>query len=99
MNSECYRVYEALAVGSLPVIEDQRTPGSCDLPYRLLKEYNVPAMFISEWDELPGILDYLVSLSDTELLHQRNKIIKWYAKFLGSMKEKFVAVISKNFIV
>ncbi|OQV22242.1 Transmembrane protein 5 [Hypsibius exemplaris] len=87
MNSECYRVYEALSVGSLPVIEDQKAPGVCDTPYRLLREYNVPAMFIGDWDELPGILEYLTSLSDTELLHQRNKIIKWYQKFLLSMRD------------
>lgn len=98
MNAECYRIYEALSVGSLPVIEDQKTSGVCDNPYRLLKEYNVPAVFISDWEELPGILEYLASLSEEELTHQRNKVIKWYRKFLDQMKDKFVEVIKTNFV-
>lgn len=34
MNSECYRIYEAMAFGSIPVIEDVMTPGQCGGPYQ-----------------------------------------------------------------
>lgn len=34
-NSESYRIYEAMSVGSIPVIEDKTTPGQCDSsPFR-----------------------------------------------------------------
>ncbi|GAV03003.1 hypothetical protein RvY_13494 [Ramazzottius varieornatus] len=98
MNAECYRIYEALAMGALPVIEDQRSPGSCDVPYRLLKEHNVPALFVSDWDELPTLFEYLSSLSQTEIVDQRRKLVQWYHMFLEKMRDKLVSVVSDNFI-
>lgn len=36
INTECYRIYESLALGSVPVIEDIMTPGLCgDTPASL----------------------------------------------------------------
>ncbi|XP_055336316.1 ribitol-5-phosphate xylosyltransferase 1-like isoform X1 [Paramacrobiotus metropolitanus] len=99
MNAECYRIYEALSVGALPIVEDQKSPGMCDSPYRLLKEFNVPAYFVADWDELETTLEYLASLSEEELLHQRHKIIRWYAKFLQQMRDRFVNVIKQTFII
>ena len=29
-NTECYRIYEAMALGSMPVIEDVMTEGNCE---------------------------------------------------------------------
>lgn len=31
MNTECYRIYEAMAHGSVPVVEDKTTPGLCQV--------------------------------------------------------------------
>ena len=98
MNAECYRIYEALAMGALPVIEDQRSPGSCDAPYRLLKEHNVPALFVSDWDELPTLYAYLSSLSQSETVDQRKKLVQWYNGFLAKMRDKLISVISDNFV-
>ena len=40
MNTECYRWYEAAALGSTPIIEDVTKPEQCGRPATaLLKEY------------------------------------------------------------
>ena len=28
-NTECYRVYEAMSYGSVPIVENRMTPGNC----------------------------------------------------------------------
>jgi len=51
LNTECYRIYEALSLGSIPVVEDIMTPGECDAsnaasPLRQLKKMNAPVLYL-----------------------------------------------------
>lgn len=51
------RVYEALATGSTPVIEDVATKGHCSAsPWRLLKRHDPPVIWVKTWDNLEKIL-------------------------------------------
>ena len=64
VNTECYRIYEACSHGSVPVVEDVMTAGSCGnapayhiAPLQLLKSTDVPFIFIKNWKELPAVLE------------------------------------------
>ncbi|EPQ11098.1 Transmembrane protein 5 [Myotis brandtii] len=61
VNTECYRIYEACSYGSVPVVEDVMTAGSCgntsvsqNAPLQLLKSMGAPFIFIKNWKELPA---------------------------------------------
>ena len=97
-NSECYRIYEAMSYGSVPVIEDQRTPGKCaNNVHRLLKDYNAPVIWIKQWDELPEILRHEKSMTLEDLVKRRITMIRWYEEFKGKLRNKFTSVIQRQF--
>ena len=97
-NSECYRVYEALAYGSIPVIEDVQTVGDCATSaHRLLKEHKAPVVFIDSWKKLPDILQHEKTMSLDELVQRRHQAISWYTNFKQTMQQKFVQVVQKHF--
>jgi hypothetical protein len=58
-----FRIYEAMAYGSVPVIEDVMTPGECGVspaskmyPLRLLKELEAPVIYVKNWaTDLPKV--------------------------------------------
>ncbi|RXG55933.1 hypothetical protein Avbf_11558 [Armadillidium vulgare] len=58
INTETYRVYEALAAGSIPVVEDTPSKGSCDkaIGWRLLKEMKAPVIWTEDWNDLDRLL-------------------------------------------
>ena len=106
-NPECYRIYEAMAYGSVPIIEDKSTRGNCgtkdsnnvlrSTPLRLLKQYNAPVIYVDDWKELPTILQKEKRLTLDDLVRRRKNIIKWYSDFRDIMKDKFLWVIRKRF--
>ena len=97
-NTESYRIYEAMSFGSVPVIEDQRTPGSCSVNVlRLLKQYNAPVIWIKHWSELPEILKKENSQTKENLAKRRRDVIDWYSNFKNKMRHQFTNVISKQF--
>ena len=88
MNAECYRIYEAAALGSVPVIEDVTTKGECSAaPFRLLKQLNAPFIFIQDWKELPRIIDQETKMSVDETVRRRQKLIAWYEEFKDKMRD------------
>ena len=102
-NSECYRIYEAMSLGSVPVIEDVMTPGECgskhsedSAPSRLLKQYNAPVIYIKSWHELPEILEREKALSLDDIVTRRKNLIKWYHDFKLGMRDKFYQVVSEK---
>ena len=98
INSECYRIYEAMSYGSIPIIEDQHTSGRCShTPYRLLKQLHAPVVFIKHWSELKHLFITSKTASDKKVISQRQDILEWYRYFRQKMKEKFVEVIRKRF--
>ncbi len=101
MNSETYRIYEAMAYGSVPVLEDLMTSGHCgqdaSAPFRLLKKYNAPVIFVKDWDELPAILQKEKERTDSEIRERRRNVFKWYNFFKEQMRELFVDVLDERF--
>lgn len=98
-HNECYRIYEALALGSVPVIEDRSTYSSCDQhSFRILKSYNdSPFIFVKDWSEIHAILKNELSIPQWKKIARRNDLVRWYKKFLADMKFKFVTAINKTF--
>lgn len=100
-NTECYRIYEAMSLGSLPVIEDVMTPGQCGginpYPLRLLKQYGAPVIYVSEWKDINKLLETERHLSLVDVVSRRQKILKWYAGFLEKLKWRFVKIIQQKF--
>lgn len=101
VNSECYRIYEACAYGSVPVVEDVLTPGACAVgnrsPLRLLKDAEAPFIFLKDWKELPVILERERAMSQKEKTERRMRLLEWYSSFRQQMKDRFTEVLEENF--
>jgi len=96
-NAECYRVYEAMAVGSVPVIEDTASCGTNEGVLRLLKQHKAPVIYVSHWHELPAILQNEQRLSPDEIIARRVNVVNWYRKFRRKMRDSFVRVVHHKF--
>ena len=104
VNTECYRIYEAMSYGSVPVIEDVMTPGHCgksavsaSVPLRLLKEEKAPVIYVKNWKELRTILEKESQMSQENKAKRRKDLILWYESFKSKMREKLVRVIEERF--
>lgn len=102
LNTECYRIYEALSLGSIPVVEDIVTPGTCDRqvsnsPLRLLKKYNAPLILIKNWKELYNVLTEESQRTLNHKVERRLAAVRWYADFKKKMKQELINVILKKF--
>lgn len=103
LNSECYRIYEALSLGSIPVVEDVVTAGSCDqkspnAPLRLLKRYNAPLILIKDWRDLPSVLLEESQHTLSNKVEKRLAAVRWYAEFKRKMRQLFITVLQKKFL-
>ncbi|XP_029552657.1 ribitol-5-phosphate xylosyltransferase 1 isoform X1 [Salmo trutta] len=101
INTECYRIYEACAYGSVPVVEDMVTPGGCSAarssPLRLLKAAGAPFIFLKDWKELPGLLEKEKMMSHEERTERRRRLLEWYSSFRQQMKDRFTEVLEETF--
>lgn len=98
INSESYRIYESMSYGSIPILEDITTPGSCDSkgPYKLLKKYEAPVIYLKDWVELKTVLQKS-AWSDKRILHLRKRVLDWYEVFKYKIREEFLEVVSTKF--
>ena len=105
-NTECYRIYEAMSFGSVPIVEDVITPGKCGqsspndvamVPLRLLKRMNAPIIYIKTWKELPSIIANEKKLPYNYVVKRRKQLIHWYQKFKYNLREYFVKQLKKGF--
>ncbi|XP_068242067.1 ribitol-5-phosphate xylosyltransferase 1-like isoform X1 [Palaemon carinicauda] len=95
MNTETYRVYEALSAGSTPVIEDVTTPGSCDAkPWRLLKKHGPPVIWVKSWEQLPKILAKEKRYSKQYKALRRLRVSQWYEWFKLKMRDRFISIVT-----
>ncbi|XP_049844449.1 ribitol-5-phosphate xylosyltransferase 1-like [Schistocerca gregaria] len=101
-NTECYRIYEAMSLGSVPVVEDVVTPGNCDTsadsPLRLLKQYGAPIIYVKSWHQLHIVLHQESQLTVEEKAARRIQVTEWYKNFKTHMSASFVQVIEKKFL-
>lgn len=103
-NTECYRIYEAMSYGSIPVVEDAMTPGQCgaskssaNFPLRLLKQYKAPVIYVKNWSELAGLLKNERQLTQQQKAARRREIIRWYENFKSQMRDKFTWTVLERF--
>jgi len=103
-NPECYRIYEAMACGSVPVVEDRSTADTCgtNIDSRrkvltLLKRHQAPVIYVSDWKQLPSILQRERLMTRSQILSRRRDLVRWYANFRRKMRNLFVSVIDQRF--
>lgn len=103
-NTECYRIYEAITYGSIPVVEDIMTPGNCGkskisnvFPLRLLKEMDAPIIYIKDWSELTKVLENEKKMRHSEKVKRRRNALLWYESFKSKMRKKVIGAINKHF--
>ncbi|MBN3319005.1 RXLT1 xylosyltransferase, partial [Atractosteus spatula] len=104
VNTESYRIYEACSYGSVPVVEDIMTPGSCGkslashtAPLRLLKAMGAPFIFLRDWRELPAILERERKMTLPEKAERRQGLLEWYSNFRQQLRERFSAAVEEAF--
>ncbi|CAL1531342.1 unnamed protein product [Lymnaea stagnalis] len=108
INTECYRIYESMSLGAVPVVEDTMTPGHCSAsrnskktfpaPLRLLKEYGAPVIFVKNWaEDLETLLKREKEMSDYDRLKRRENLVKWYSNFKLLMRDRLVSVTLEKF--
>ncbi|XP_004583048.2 ribitol-5-phosphate xylosyltransferase 1 isoform X1 [Ochotona princeps] len=105
VNTECYRIYEACSYGSVPVVEDVMTAGSCGnssaqhrAPLQLLKSMGAPFIFVKNWKELPAILEKEKHLLLYEKIKRRKKLLQWYQNFKTELRTKFTNILESSFL-
>ena len=105
VNTECYRIYEACSYGSVPVVEDVMTAGSCgnssvyhNAPLQLLKSMNAPFIFIKNWKELPAILEKEKTIILQEKIQRRKRLLQWYQYFKAELKMRFINIVESSFL-
>ena len=105
MNHECYRIYEALSFGSMPVIEEDLTlvthaKSNCDQKsaYRLLKKYGAPVIYVKNWtQELPTLMKEWMDLTLEQKVARRSSVLSWYSEFKHRLRDQFIQVVAKKF--
>lgn len=95
-NTECYRIYEALELGSIPIVEDSMTPGLCVSPLRLLKKFNPPFLFVKNWNNLHGVLQ-TDNLNFKNIIEQRIQLLLWYDIFKKNIATYFINILKESF--
>ncbi|XP_071530198.1 ribitol-5-phosphate xylosyltransferase 1-like isoform X2 [Panulirus ornatus] len=99
MNTETYRVYEALSAGSTPVIEDVATRGHCDNnPWRLMKRHGPPVIWVKTWNQLPRILGKERRYSKQYKALRRLRVSQWYEWFKLKMRDQFISVVTSSLL-
>ncbi|GIY97710.1 ribitol-5-phosphate xylosyltransferase 1 [Caerostris extrusa] len=106
MNTECYRIYEAMSFGSVPVVENVMTPGICgdskaligSSPLRLLKSLNAPIIYVNDWSQLPDIISRELQMPLEEKIQRRIKIVEWYENFKLQIRENLLSVLKENIL-
>ncbi|XP_026355903.1 ribitol-5-phosphate xylosyltransferase 1 isoform X2 [Ursus maritimus] len=106
VNTECYRIYEACSYGSIPVVEDIMTAGSCgntsvyrNAPLQLLKSMGAPFIFIKNWNELPAVLEREKTLILQEKIQRRKMLLHWYQHFKTELKMRFTNILESSFLM
>ncbi|XP_042205433.1 ribitol-5-phosphate xylosyltransferase 1-like isoform X2 [Homarus americanus] len=99
MNTETYRVYEALSAGSTPIIEDVATKGQCDSqPWRLLKRHGPPVIWVKTWEQLPKILAKERRYSKQYKALRRLRVSQWYEWFKLKMRDRFISIVTSSLL-
>ncbi|KAI5234924.1 Ribitol-5-Phosphate Xylosyltransferase 1 [Manis pentadactyla] len=106
VNTECYGIYEACSYGSVPVVEDVMTAGSCgdasanhNAPLQLLKSMDAPFIFIKNWKEHPAVLEKEKTIILQEKIQGRKMLLHWYQQFKTELKMRFTNILESSFLI
>lgn len=93
-NPECYRLYEAISLGSVPVVVMEPPQGRCvNPPLRLLFRYNAPIIKLSSWDEAIRLL----AKTNLDLPITSVELLAWYASFKKQIATALINKIEHKF--
>ena len=106
---ECFRTFEALELGSIPLVSNEVT-SKCKVrvtagkenmapPYRILKMYKAPVIYVDNWEQdIDAIMHDFRRLTDKQVAAWRCKMFTWYTDFKLQLKQKFVDDIKRLFV-
>lgn len=102
-NPECYRHFEAMSCGSVPVVlnvTNNSSNNKCSqTSLRLLREFNAPFIWLESWKDLPPIIANEFSLTQEEKIMRRQDVVRWYQDFLRAMRQRFLNIVSQKFVL
>lgn len=93
-NPECFRFYEALEAGSIPVVplDEAFHRHPCKNPLRPWIDSGAPVFFIRDWSELPSILKNVSNDPGFADAMQTNGKL-WYESFMQDIAFRFEATL------
>ena len=77
-NPECYRLYESMEAGSIPVVAMEGIETHCIQPFNHFMD--APMVFLNTWDQLPSLMQNY-SANPRQFWAQALLVTKWYAHF------------------
>jgi len=90
---ESYRIWEAVAAGSFPVIVDNTTLHGCDRPAAHLMA-TVPGMLaVQSWDNLPSVLE-AATRNMTTLFQKQRELVAWWEQYQTHVLEELLSTVS-----
>uniref|UniRef100_A0A7S2YJN5 RXYLT1 C-terminal domain-containing protein n=1 Tax=Entomoneis paludosa TaxID=265537 RepID=A0A7S2YJN5_9STRA len=87
-NPECFRIFEALEAGSIPVLalDDEYEQHKCRQSLGLYRD--APMVWLKSWNEWPETLEKL--MEDRSALDDRQEALqRWYQAFMRDAVQKF----------
>ncbi|KAF0309331.1 Ribitol-5-phosphate xylosyltransferase 1 [Amphibalanus amphitrite] len=98
INPECYRQYEAAALGSVPVmVADEPPVGRCRPGPGLLRRHGAPFLWLRDWRHLPELLRREAALTARQRAARRRRLLAWYENFKRRVRNEFINVIVRKF--
>jgi len=106
-NVECYRHWEAMSCGSVPVVlnatgSNEKTSENgdkCDRKtnLRLFRRFGAPFIWLEKWSQAPNLIVRETMLPQETKVARRQEVLKWYRDFLKAMRMRFVDVLERKF--
>lgn len=93
---DSHRIYEALSLGSVPVIllNSSKDP-SCEGSTQWLEQLKAPVVVIKSPDEFQELLAKEKRLNSQEKIARRASVVNWYSDFRHRLGEKFLSIVTE----
>ena len=76
-NAETYRMYEAMVLGSVPVLQRALNNSNmyrryhCQHTYAFVQDLNPPVVWLDDWSQLPAIMTELLQETSEQIYQRR----------------------------
>ena len=93
-NPECYRLWEALEAGSIPVVplDQNYHQHPCHESLLPLRQSAAPVIFVRGWSELPGLLKEFND-NPARADQMQKETLEWYERFMRDTAARFEATL------